>query len=147
MGQAAYPLDPVPSRPSCNRLDGGDLANMARKPGDGRGRLGGRAKGTPNKNTKALLEKAEELGVDPFEVLLRFAAGDWKGLGYQKPQRQLVSMGRIFYVDVITPQMRIYAADKACQYLYPKRKAVDLKMDQSDGTLVVQFVEASGHKQ
>ena len=36
----------------------------------------GRTKGTPNKNTKALLDKAAEMNVDPYEVLLLIVKGD-----------------------------------------------------------------------
>lgn len=87
----------------------------------------GRAKGTPNKSTLPLEQKAEELGVDPFQILLLFAGGRWKELGYdnecyftEKPDGA-VKMGY-----VISPEMRCKAASEACQYLLPKKKAVEL---------------------
>jgi hypothetical protein len=89
---------------------------------------GGRSKGTPNKKTTNAQEIADRLGVDPFEVLLRFAAGDWKKLGYTKEKR-LVSSNQYasIYEDNITPSIRASAAAQACKYLYPQRKAVELK--------------------
>lgn len=93
---------------------------------------GGRKKGTPNKETVDARAIAERLGVDPFEVLLLFAIGDWKALGYDKANR-LVSSNQYanIYEDTIPPALRKAAASDASQYLYPKRKAVELK--DSDG--------------
>jgi hypothetical protein len=106
------------------------MTMMPRQPNDGRGRLGGRTRGTPNHQTKTLIERAEALGVDPFENLLRFAAGDWKGLGFKKPTRiMFTKAGDAVEIDVITPEMRLMASEKASTYLYPKRKAIDVKTD------------------
>ena len=43
------------------------MAVGGRKKGDGRGRLGGRAKGTPNKVTKELRERAKEFTDGHFD--------------------------------------------------------------------------------
>jgi len=96
---------------------------MAWPKGKTKTKTGGRLKGTPNKRTQSLIERAEALGVDPFEVLLHVAKGDWKSLGYKtgttegpfgsKPER-------------ITLKDRMHAAAEACQYIHPKRKAVEL---------------------
>ena len=87
----------------------------------------GRKKGTPNKNSFNAIEIAEKLGVNPLEILLRFAAGDWKNLGYEnecyfseKPDGS-VKMGY-----VITPEVRTKAASEATKYLFPQRKAVEV---------------------
>lgn len=89
-------------------------------------RYGGRKKGTPNKSALPLREIAERMGVNPFEILLRFAHGDWKGLGYEaecyfseKPDGA-VKMGY-----VISPEVRAKCAAEATQYLEPKRKAIE----------------------
>lgn len=74
-------------------------------------KTGGRKKGCPNKKTQELRECAERLGVNPFEVLLLFAEGNWKALGYNR--------------SVIAPPVRARAAAEACQYLHPKRKAIE----------------------
>lgn len=78
-------------------------------------KTGGRKKGTPNKKTLPLLARAKALKVDPFEILLLFAMGKWKRLGYKE--------------NVLTPENRLKAASEACQYLHPKRKALEV----SDG--------------
>lgn len=91
---------------------------------------GGRKKGTPNKITRDLFEKAEELGVNPFEILLRFAKGDWAGLGYNSPTKTIsAGMGITIEVDQIDSEIRMQAAAKACEYLFPKRKSIDVTSD------------------
>jgi hypothetical protein len=89
-------------------------------------KLGGRTKGTPNKNVLPLQEKARELGCDPFEILCRFALGDWEGLGYaQELTFQSTNKGELIERYVIPPELRQKAAAEAAQYIYPKRKAIE----------------------
>jgi hypothetical protein len=99
---------------------------MSFKPGHKRPENAGRKKGTPNKLTQDLMAKCDELGVDPFEVLLHFAKGDWKTLGYETETR-LVSTSEHgdIYENTITPELRAKAAKDACEYLFPKRKAIE----------------------
>jgi hypothetical protein len=86
-------------------------------------------KGTPNRQTKTLLERAEAIGVDPFEILLLFAKADWKALGYDsKSTTKWTSSGIEYEEDVITPELRVTAAKEACQYMHPKRKATELTL-------------------
>lgn len=90
----------------------------------------GRKKGTPNKDSLSLKERARELGVDPFVILLMYAKGDWKGLGYSSPTKLVASKsGECYEVDVITTDHRLKAAAEACQYLHPKRKAIEGSLD------------------
>jgi len=90
-------------------------------------KTGGRTKGSVNHRTKELLTITEELGVHPFEVLLHFVKGDWRSLGYKSGTRQILTKtGDIVEIDVIEPETHLKAASEACQYLYPKRKAVEL---------------------
>jgi len=100
---------------------------------------GGRKKGTPNKSTSYLQERCEALGVDPFEILIRFAAGDWKGLGYESSERcaGVSKDGQPWYEDTISPEVRQKAAKEACEYLYPKRKAMELSADGETGFKIV----------
>lgn len=89
-------------------------------------KTGGRVKGTPNKKTQDLLEKAEELGVDPFEILLMVAKGDWEGLGFESAKLvYFTAAGIEAEKDRITLSDRLSAASEACTYLHPKRKAVE----------------------
>lgn len=91
-------------------------------------KLGGRAKGTPNKKSVLLDEKAKELGVDPFTILLKFAAGDWEGLGYKNEifVKETADGKGHSLGYTITPEMRLKAAAEACQYLLAKKKAIEL---------------------
>jgi hypothetical protein len=103
---------------------------MAFRKGEKRHPNAGRKAGTPNKNTQTLIDKAKELGVDPFDVVLRFAKGDWKGLGYDAEKETKFTAAGIEYEEyLIKPEMRLKAASEACQYILPKRKAIEQSID------------------
>ena len=90
-------------------------------------KTGGRRKGIPNKVTQTLIEKAEELGCNPFEVLIRFANGDWKGLGYDNEVYfKENAQGETKMGYTISPDLRAKCAIEAAKYLYPTRKAVEI---------------------
>lgn len=95
--------------------------------GDPRPENSGRKKGTPNKRTASLLEKAEELGVDPFQILLHVASGNWKALGYEEANFVVsyTEDGNAIERERITLQDRAKAAKDVCEYLHPKRKALE----------------------
>lgn len=100
----------------------------------------GRPKGSPNKKSHEARELAEELGINPLEVLLYFTSGDWASLGYEDRTKTMhATDGTPYEVDVITPEMRLRAASEVCQYLYPKRKSVEIENDseQSDQPITV----------
>lgn len=94
----------------------------------GHKKVGGRKKGTLSKAQQSLREKADELGIDPFEILLLFAQGDWEALGYTSAERVVneTEGGALIYEDTIPPQLRQKSAKDAAEYLYPKRKAVEV---------------------
>lgn len=93
----------------------------------GQAKSGGRKKGTPNKSSIPLQSLAEELKVNPFEILLRFASGDWKSLGYEEEKKiSYTNAGIEFEEYMITPELRVTAAKAACEYLHPKRKAIEI---------------------
>ncbi len=86
----------------------------------------GRKKGTRNKESIPLWEKAKELGIDPFEVLLHFTNGNWKQLGYPGPtETKYLRDGTSYESPIITPDMRLRASSEACQYIHPKLKAIE----------------------
>lgn len=97
-------------------------------------KTGGRKKGSINKSSVPAMEVAERLGVDPFEVLLHFASGNWEALGY--PAEKYISKSGLgkegswveesFHID---PAVRCKAASEATQYLLPKRKALEVSTD------------------
>lgn len=94
-------------------------------------KTGGRKKGTPNKNTQELIDLADQLGVNPFAILLHFASGNYEALGMPKQVVKSAGMGRTYIEDSILPEMRLDAAYKCAQFLYPKRKALEVKKETS----------------
>lgn len=93
----------------------------------GHKKAGGRKKGAPNKDTQALWDMAQKLGINPFKVQLLFAAGDWKSLGYPKRTTTKFSAdGAPYEVDVISPELRQKSAADACPYLFAKRATVEI---------------------
>jgi hypothetical protein len=86
---------------------------------------GGRTKGTPNKKTFDAAAIAEELEVDPLEVLLYACSNNWKALGYESEVRTRLVGENAVTEDAIPISIRIQAAKEAAQYLYPKRKAIE----------------------
>lgn len=101
----------------------------------GQTKTGGRQKGAIGRRFEHgpnAIKLANELGVDPFEILLRFAANDWSGLGYEDGNQIIFSaLGAEIKIDKISVADRINAAKDACTYLYPKRSA--LKIEDSEG--------------
>lgn len=92
----------------------------------GHRKAGGRKKGTPNRPRITARERADAMGVDPIEILLMFAAGDWKGLGYQEAFTTKYSPAGIEFTEDTIPQaMRMKAAAEAAQYIEPKLKSVE----------------------
>lgn len=107
-------------------------------------KFGGRTKGTPNKKTQALLDRAKELGIDPFEILLYAAGNKWARLGYcSGTLRRKGDDGKTYTVDRIPLELRIIAAKEACQYIYPKRKAIEISTDEKNpiGAYLLMTVE------
>lgn len=90
-------------------------------------KTGGRIAGTRNKDRVHVFEVARKLKVDPFEILLHFARGDWQALGY-KDKCEIVAYsksGEPIIKDVISAGLRATCASDACEYLYPKLKAIE----------------------
>lgn len=85
----------------------------------------GRPKGVPNKRTQDLIELAEKHECNPFEILLLFAKGDFDALGYEKHQIRITKDGGTEMELTISPELRQRSAKDACEYLFPKRKAIE----------------------
>src|SRR5579863_2863290 len=107
--------------------------------GKARAEGAGRKKGTPNKWTRKVEDIALKYKLDPFEVLLMFACADWKALGYdsdvyhvEKPDGS-VKMGY-----VISPEMRLKAAEAAARYLYSTKQSVALGTNESGIKIIVE---------
>jgi len=69
---------------------------------------------------------ADEIGVNPFEILLYAAGGLWQELGLTSPTITKVSaQGNEYEVEALPIELRIAAAKEACQYLHPKKRAIE----------------------
>jgi len=69
------------------------------------------------------MEMLAEKFPDPFELLMLFATGDWKALGYDSEVYVIENaQGATKIGYTISPEMRLAATKEACQYLYPKKK-------------------------
>ena len=69
-------------------------------------KTGGRVKGTPNRKTQVLVEKLERLGCDPIE-----------------------GMARIAEAPETVPELKVRCYAELAQYVYPKRKAVEMTVE------------------
>lgn len=92
----------------------------------------GRPPGSANKRTSDLLDIAERLECNPFEVLIHFAKGDFEALGYDQHQMKTTKDGGTVLELTISPELRQKSAKDACEYLFPKRKAVEHSFNPSD---------------
>jgi len=72
-------------------------------------KTGGRKAGTPNRQTREISELLESLGHNPIEAMVRIATD---------PEASLELRGRM--------------NAELAHYVYPKRKAVEVKGDQAD---------------
>jgi hypothetical protein len=100
---------------------------------------GGRKKGTPNKDSLSIEQKAQELGFDPLKVLIHFAQGDWKSLGYDSEVYHMEKAdGSINMGFVITPNMRMTATETIMKYIYPQKKAVELSTPAEGMKIIVE---------
>src|ERR1044072_3561592 len=100
---------------------------MGRPQGQGKTPGSGRKAGTPNRKTEDLHAVASQLGIHPFKILLHYAAGNWKELGYKNEfDIKYTQQGEPYEVRVIQPEVRVKAAAEASQYLYPKRKQIEI---------------------
>lgn len=93
----------------------------------------GRPRGSLNARTQDLFDIAQRLDCNPFEILIHFAKGDYEALGYSQYQTKTSKDGTTFDELTISPDARLKAAEKACEYLYPKRKAVEISTEDDEG--------------
>lgn len=103
-------------------------------------------KGSMNKPRMDAMMKSQELGIDPFEVLLLFCANKWQQLGYEKATKTIYTAeGSSYEVDVISPELRVNAAKDAASYLLAKRKAVEHSLSDIPDNAFDQEVERRVH--
>lgn len=103
-------------------------------------KTGGRKKGTPNTKTLSVQAIAEKLGVCPIEILFQIATNDWDALGYDDGTVTRCGAGGVTYdEDVIQLDHRLHAAKELAQYLYPKRKALELSNNEGEPLTGITF--------
>lgn len=83
---------------------------------------------------------AKRLEIDPFEVLILFAGGRWKELGYKSETVTKFFGENMSEEYTITPELRMHAASKACEYLYPKRKAIEHSIEEGTVTNITRTI-------
>jgi len=88
-------------------------------------KTGGRKKNVPNKRSVEAIELAERMKCNPFKILLQFAKGDWKALGYKTKDVIKFVGDNIYTEDRISAELRQSSAKAACEYVYSKRKAIE----------------------
>jgi hypothetical protein len=110
-------------------------------------KTGGRKKGTPNKSTEMLFECAARLGIDPFETMLLFAKGDHEALELPEFEERVTGEGLVIRVRTITADIMLKAAMKAAEFLYPKRKAIEVAGPADEKTpLVLRYANPKDKK-
>lgn len=102
----------------------------------------GRKAGTPNKDKKSLLEKAEASGVDPFEFFCMTMKGDWKALGLKPKTKGGIKKGMeitpVVIEDPVIPFAdRFSAAKELASYIYSKRSSVKISSDEESGFKII----------
>ena len=105
-----------------------------------------KAFGTANRQVEDLRRRARELGIDPWDILLFFAQGDYKALGYDSPYvSKYTTTGKEYQDLLISPELRQKSAADAAQYIHAKRKAVEMELESNEDkpkTLIVNLGKA-----
>lgn len=99
--------------------------------------MAGRPVGAKNKRTLRVEEIAGRYALDPFEVLMMIAVGDWEGLGYEtKTKKVYTAEGRVNEEENVPLAQRCVAAREATKYLYPTKHRVEITKEQA-----IEFLE------
>ena len=90
----------------------------------------GRPKGSKNIRSFHAEELARRLDVDPLEILLRVAAGDWAFFGFENQNKVIIGEKAGIEFSIEEPNIkitdRVQAAKDASKYLYSQKHAVDV---------------------
>lgn len=111
---------------------------MKFKPGDKKPINSGRKKGKLNAKTEHFFEICEKMNHDPVTFNVMLAQNDWQSLGY--PNRTFTSFtksGETFETDYISVNDRVSANNKLLEFMYPKRKAIEVTSGEKDNTAII----------
>lgn len=101
-----------------------------------------RPKGIANKKTDYFFDACGKLKHDPVEFNIRVAQNDWKSLGYEERTYTVhTKSGGSYEQDYITVADRITANNKLLDFMFPKRKAIELTSpaDEKDGVIFMAY--------
>lgn len=99
----------------------------------------GRPKGSKNKHSFQIEEIANKFDIEPFEVLMMVAVGDWKGLGFEAAYKtSYTGAGIEFEEPNIKLADRVQAAKEACKYLYSQKQAVAISTGDTGIKIIVE---------
>ena len=102
------------------------------------GNPAGRPPGIPDRRSRGAEARAEELGIDPFAVLLLLAGDRWAELHLGEPE--VDAHGRRRHVPL---ELRLKAAKEAAAFLHPKLKAVEVEHAVADENPFAHFMAMS----
>lgn len=106
----------------------------------------GRPKGGIGERKRHIADLCIRLECDPMEILLRFAKGDWEGLGYDSKEIIKRAGEATWMEERITCGERIQAAKEACQYIYAKMKTIEvIKENAFEGMTLEEKLQAMRH--
>lgn len=89
------------------------------------------------------MELAEKHDCNPFEILILFAKRDYAALGLPEYTMKVVGRGEdSIEIEELTisPELQQKSAKDAAEYLYPKRKAVEHKIEADTGKTLEEFI-------
>jgi hypothetical protein len=101
------------------------------------GNPAGRPPGITDRRSQGAQAKAEELGIDPFTVLLLLAGDRWADLHPGEPDTD--GQGNRQHVPL---ELRLRAAREAAAFLHPRLKAVEHTIP-NDGGLFAHYMAMS----
>lgn len=92
----------------------------------------GRPKESIGLRTHELFHIAQEHDCNPFEILIMFAKADYAGLGMLEYKTIITKSGQEIQEPSISPELQQRSAKDACEYLFPKRKAIEHTINPKD---------------
>lgn len=87
-------------------------------------------------------ELAQKFDAEPFEILMRFASGDWAFFGFDGPTKTTFTAQGLEIEEQNLPiKDRVTAAKEACRYLYSQKQSVDVKVPEGIKIIVEDYTK------